>query len=365
MRNGEFVGQFAPYGYKKDPEDKHELLVDEDAARVVRRIFHMAAEGISHSEIARRLNEEVIPTRYMYHRLKGDNFPDKQPHVRIKKWDNSAVRDIITNETYLGTMFWNRVRCGMDTDKKAVRQPREKWIIVEGQHEAIVSKELYDKANGNMATLAISRRPAERHPYFFICGYCGKTLKHRNRANDKYFCRSGTQQAGNDCQRVNVRKKELEDAVLAQARVMADMLLEERDSRRKAHKDGRGEELETVVSDAAKEMDRWKGTKVHLYEQYKAGKISREGYMERIGRGRARMEELEQSRHEAQMELDRMQELADPEEITDGELEGLSVLDTFDVDRLKTLIDKVVVYGEDAIEIVWKVRNPFESGVSV
>ena len=86
--------------------------------------------------------------------------------------------------------------------------------------------------------------------------------------------------------------------------------------------------------------------------------------MERIGRGRVRMEELEQSRHEAQAELDRMQELTDPEEITDGELEGLSVLDTFDVDRLKTLIDKVVVYGEDAIEIVWKVGNPFQAEIT-
>lgn len=146
--------------------------------------------------------------------------------------------------------------------------------------------------------------------------------------------------------------------MLAQAGVMADMLSEERDAHRKTHKDGRREELEIVVSDAAKEMDRWKGTKVHLYEQYKAGEISREGYMER-------MEELEQSRHEAQVELDRMQEMADPEGITDEELVGLSVLETFDVDRLKALIDKVVVYGEDAIEIVWKVRNPFESEVSV
>lgn len=102
VRNGEFVGQFAPYGYRKNPEDKHELLVDEDAAWVVRKVFHMAAEGVSHSEIARRLNEEGIPTRYMYHKMKGDNFPDKQPHVKIKKWDNSAVRDIVTDETYLG-----------------------------------------------------------------------------------------------------------------------------------------------------------------------------------------------------------------------------------------------------------------------
>ncbi len=87
--------------------------------------------------------------------------------------------------------------------------------------------------------------------------------------------------------------------------------------------------------------------------------------MERIERGRARMEELEQSRHEAQMELDRMQEMAGSEEITDGELAGLSMLETFDVDRLKALIEKVVVYEEDAMEIVWKVRNPFDSEVSV
>lgn len=60
-----------------------------------------------------------------------------------------------------------------------------------------------------------------------------------------------------------------------------------------------------------------------------------------------------------------MQELVDSEEITDEELAGLSVLDTFDVDRLKTLIDKVTVYDEDAIEIAWEVRNPFESEVSV
>ena len=253
----------------------------------------------------------------------------------------------------------------MDTDKKAMRQPRETWIIVEGQHEALVTKELYDKANENIIGLDVSGRAAGRKTPFFICGHCGKTLKHRNRANDKYFCRGGTQQVENDCQQVNVRKKELEDAVLEQVRVMADMLAEDRDAHQKVHKDVRREELETAVSDTTKEMSQWKGAKVHLYEQYKAGEISREDYMERIERGRARMDELEQSRHEAQMELDRMQEMAGSEEITDGELAGLSVLETFDVDRLKTLIEKVVVYGEDAIEIVWKVRNPFDSEVSV
>ena len=91
----------------------------------------------------------------------------------------------------------------------------------------------------------------------------------------------------------------------------------------------------------------------------------KEDYMEWIERDRVRIEELEQSRHEAQMELDRMQEMAGSEEITDGELAGLSVRKAFDVDRLKTLIEKAVVYSGDAIEIVWKVRNPFDREVSV
>ncbi|MCI8377374.1 MAG: hypothetical protein HFH72_02510 [Lachnospiraceae bacterium] len=71
-------GRFAPYGYRKDPEDKHRLLVDEEAVRVVRLVFRMAADGVNHTEIARRLNGEGIPTRYMYRRLHQSSY------IRIK-----------------------------------------------------------------------------------------------------------------------------------------------------------------------------------------------------------------------------------------------------------------------------------------
>ncbi len=160
---------------------------------------------------------------------------------------------------------------------------------------------------------------------------------------------------------MTVRKEELEKAVLCQVRKMADMLTEEKNIRRKTHKDGRKAVLETMVTDSTKEMAQWKGTKMHLYEQYKAGEISRENYMDRIEKGRIRMEELEQARREAQAELDRTQEISCSEEIPDRELAELSELETFDKDRLKTLIEKVIVYGKDAMEIVWKVENPFKA----
>lgn len=364
VRNGEFVGQFAPYGYMKNPEDKHELLIDENVAWVVRRIFRQAADGVSHTEIARQLNEEGIPTRYMYHQLKGDNFPDKQPHVKVKLWDNSAVRDIITDEAYLGTMLWNRAKCGMDTNKKRVEQPKEKWIIVENQHEALVSRELFQKANDNIVGRDMSGRATGKKNLFFICGYCGKGLKLRNRKNDKYYCGSRTQQVKNDCQRINVMREELEDAVLCQVRGMADMLIEARNNRKKAPKNDRKAVLETTIADSTKEAARWKDTKVRLYEQYKAGTVTREDYISRIEKGRVRLEELEQIRSEAQAELDSLQTVSVQEELPDRELAELSVLESFDKDRFKMLIDRVVVYGEDAIEIVWKVGNPFQTEIT-
>lgn len=364
VRNGEFIGQFAPYGYIKNPENKHELLIDENVAWVVRKIFHMAADGVSHTEIARQLNGAEIPTRYMYHKLQGDNFPDKQPHVKIKIWDSSSVSDIITDETYLGTMFWNRAKCGMDTNKKRVEQPREKWIIVENQHEALVSRELFQKANDNIVGRDMSGRATGKKNLFFICGYCGKGLKLRNRKNDKYYCGSRTQQVKNDCQRINVMREELEDAVLCQVRGMAETLIEARSIRKKAQKNDRKTVLETKVADSAKEMARWKDTKVRLYEQYKTGTIAREDYIARIEKGKLRMEELEQIKSEALEELDSMQTVSGKEEIPDGELAELSVLESFDKDRLKVLVDKVIVYGEDAIEIVWKVGNPFNAEIT-
>ena len=87
-------------------------------------------------------------------------------------------------------------------------------------------------------------------------------------------------------------------------------------------------------------------------------------YKERIEKGKMRMEEPEQTKREAQAELDQMPEVSGSEEISDEELKGLSGLEVFDNDKFKVLIEKVVVYGADAMEIVWKVRNPFGDGTS-
>ncbi len=95
----------------------------------------------------------------------------------------------------------------------------------------------------------------------------------------------------------------------------------------------------------------------------KAGTITREDYVARIEKGRIRMEELDQIKSAVLEELDSLQAVSEPEKIPDEKLAEFSVLESFDKDRLKTLIDKVIVYGADAIEIVWKVGNPFKAEI--
>ena len=104
-------------------------------AWVVQKIFHMAADGTKVSEIARCLNEMEVPTKYLYHRAKGDNFPCVYGHTKIKLWDCSMISKTIKNQVYLGKLVWNQSKRGLDTGKKTVKQPKEEWIVYENHHQ--------------------------------------------------------------------------------------------------------------------------------------------------------------------------------------------------------------------------------------
>lgn len=141
---------------------------------------------------------------------------------------------------------------------------------------------------------------------------------------------------------------------------MANVLAEERTAMKRAGKDSRKHVLESIVSNNTKAISQWKDTKVNLYGQYKDGKITKEEYMAGMEKGKTRLLELEQKIEEAQKELDAMVKTEAAEEIQEEELSELSVLETFDKEKIQILVEKVFVYGSDAIEIVWKTSNPFE-----
>ena len=139
--NGKFMGTYPAYGYKRDNEDKHHLVIDEDTAPIVRRIFSMRATGMGFTGIAAQLNEEGIPSPGMlYYQRRGKADPRRVNH----KWAGETVKHLIRNEVYIGNMVQGKTGTVSYKNKKLISKPEDEWIRVEGTHEPIISLEIWD-----------------------------------------------------------------------------------------------------------------------------------------------------------------------------------------------------------------------------
>lgn len=137
MRQGDFVGAFAPYGYKRSEKNKYRLVVDEKAAETVRKIFSLAAEGKACKNIAKILDSEGIPTPMEYRKGEG----------KTHFWSGATVGKILKNRMYLGNMVQGKTTKISFRSKNSRMNPKEEWYEVFGTHEAIIKKEIFDSVN--------------------------------------------------------------------------------------------------------------------------------------------------------------------------------------------------------------------------
>lgn len=156
QRMGQFIGAFAAYGYRKDPEDKNHLLIDEEAAPVVRRIFMEYAEGISIREIAERLNREKIPSPSAYKMQNGQKFQNGKNISAEQPWTYSGVCRILHSELYTGAMVQGKKEQYMHLRQRQ-RRPEE-WIVVKGTHEALISPDLWKMVQSKLLERAGNRK---------------------------------------------------------------------------------------------------------------------------------------------------------------------------------------------------------------
>ena len=151
--NGYHIGAFALYGYQKDPERKGHLIVDPEAAAVVREVFTLFANGMGKAAIARSLNDRGIPNPSEYKRLKGLRY--KGPKSKNSTlWRYAAISDMLVNEIYIGNMVQGK--CGSVSYKTKQNKPRLKsdWYRVEGTHEPIIDRALWDRVQQIVAQRA-------------------------------------------------------------------------------------------------------------------------------------------------------------------------------------------------------------------
>ncbi|MCC8102673.1 MAG: recombinase family protein, partial [Clostridiales bacterium] len=133
-KRGDFIGNYAAYGYKRDENDHNRLVVDEYAAGIVRDIFNMKMEGLGCQTIADRLNERGVLSPMEYHRLQGVNLKTGFRGDGSPRWTSGQISPMLRNRVYIGTMQQGKRRKTNYKMKQLVDVPEEEWICVEGTH---------------------------------------------------------------------------------------------------------------------------------------------------------------------------------------------------------------------------------------
>ncbi|MCI8583850.1 MAG: recombinase family protein [Dorea sp.] len=187
-KNGFHIGAFALYGYKKDPDKKGHLIIDEEAAAVVREVFTLFSQGYGKTAIARMLNDRGIPNPTEYKRLHGLRY--RQPKMKNSAlWKYSAISDMLTNEIYIGNMVQGKYGSVSYKTKQNKPRPKSEWYIVEGTHEPIIEQELWDRVQALVAqrakpfdvgTIGLFARKAR-------CANCGYTMRSSKNHNKRYL----------------------------------------------------------------------------------------------------------------------------------------------------------------------------------
>lgn len=195
--SGDYIGGFGPYGYVISENDKHKLVVDPEAADVVKMIFKWKLKGYGVVSICRMLVEKDIspPGKYKYD--KGIFKSEK--YANMKYWREATVMKILTNEMYIGNMVQGRTKRSLYNNMPFKIMDKDHWIIVENTHEAIISKEDFYRVQEMLAEY--NRKPAVRKTHKkenifkgkVICGECGHKMT-RSGANDSkdknyFYCR--------------------------------------------------------------------------------------------------------------------------------------------------------------------------------
>ena len=142
-RNGQYIGSFAPYGYIKDPKDKHQLIVDPEAAEIVKKIYELCLQGTAKLQIVMYLNDHGIPSPTAYRKLKG--LPYSPAISDAPMWGNKIITDILRNPIYTGDLVQGRRRVKSYKVHQIEAVPEEEWVRVPDTHEAIIPHETFDK----------------------------------------------------------------------------------------------------------------------------------------------------------------------------------------------------------------------------
>lgn len=216
-KNGEFIGAFAPFGYKKDIKNKHKLIIDKEVSNIIEKIFNMKIEGYSSKAIADFLNSIGSVTPSKHKENNGYNY-NTGFIVKNSKWDAKMINRIIENKVYIGVLEQGKTRKLNYKSKREVEVNKEDWIVTYDSHKPIISKSIYLLANKLMLRdVKGSNKEPNILSGMLYCKDCGSSMvrrkvKNKNGYNIFYICSEYNNKG--KCSRHSIREDYLLDMTL-------------------------------------------------------------------------------------------------------------------------------------------------------
>lgn len=359
---GLFLSPFAPYGYVKDPEDKNRLLVDEEAAQIVRKIFTMTADGVRPTEIAAMFNREGVLTPMLYKREAGCSR-DRWPSIHEENfWTQTMICKILRDERYIGKCVYGKRERDMVGSWHTVKHCKADWIVVDETHEGIVSKELFQKVASLMKEYkefvpsASERNPLRKK---VVCGTCSYAMSLSNTKNAKYHCRTSHLDTEFDCTSEGILQADIHEMVVTLIRTYAayavslEHLLLLQKERIQAEKKQARREL-AVLQSRKNQLEK---SLQDLYEKLIDGTIDKETYLSHKATSQAQMQEL----------ADKMERLEKSTQSTTEQggafiekYKEYTELETLTGEIARDVVKRVIVHKDGGIEIELALRDELE-----
>lgn len=364
-KNGEFIGAFAAYGYRKNPENKNHLVVDPAAATVVQDIFSWRLAGMSNQKIAERLNYLGILSPLEYKRAGGEKYQSGYQVYAKASWSAVTVRRILANSVYLGVLEQGKRTTPNYKVTSVVTRPRSEWARVENTHEAIVSPQDFALAE-RLMQLDTRIPPGEKtvHPLagMVCCGDCfhamvRKTVREGGKQWQYYIC-SQHKKDMNQCSLHLVGVHQLEEAVLAGLNLhiqsWVDCTRVFTAVQRRAVQQSELAKCKDRLAALEQERFQAQGLLNALFRKYAIGEVSEEDFREFRRIFQEDCQRLEKCLDIHRQERDRLRKTAASLNAGVAQFQRCGQLTALTRAAAVRLIDQIRVYEKKRVEIVFR-----------
>lgn len=369
-KKGEYVGGFTPYGYKKAPQDKNRLLVDENAAEVVTMIFGMFKDGFPILKIAGRLNASGIPTPMDYKRMQGVNFQTAFRTRERSEWEYVTIKRILSNIVYTGVLVQGKR--GTPNHKVRSVRPKEEtdWIQVENAHEPIISCTDFEAVAELMRRDTHCVSGSDRHSLFsgfLFCGDCqaSMTRKTQKRGDKQYiYYNCGGNKRTHQCSPHSFSEAKLMDIVFHAIHDQIEVVLHLDEVLRfidtLPQRDRRVFSYEAQMTRLEEEIQRYKNLELGLYENFVDGIINKTEYTDFRENYRGQIEEKQAALQRLKREQQDAAAMGSQNRAWVQVFAQYENVQELDRRLLVALVDKVFIYEDKRVEIAFRYRDEFD-----